>query len=201
MTTFLSTQNISLFTVPAAWWLCMVPHVYAFLSYDRAIDTLNTLDAATSNTSNSPSTTSLQNTTTTTTTPKSPHPKFNPRHPRAFLSTLSTSPLPSVLKSRLSRAEAASLNGYENLGFYAAAVVAANISLIVVHANESVNFSQEVWFVNTQCLAYLATRCLFSWSYIEGWSGPGRGVWFYAGLFCATRLYWRAGDGLRRLIK
>lgn len=204
MTTFLSTNNISLYTVPAAWWLCMIPHVYAFLSYDRAISSLasspSSSTASTTDSNTSPPANKTPSTTDTTKPPTALQ-KFDSTNPRTFLPTLHASPLNPALKARLARAEAASLNGYENLGFYAASVVAANISLIIIHANEGASFADEVWFVNTQCLGYLLSRGLFNLSYIAGWSGPARGVWFYGALVCATRLFWRAGDGVRRLVK
>ena len=189
MTTFLSSNNISLYTVPAAWWLCMVPHVYAFMQYDRTIDT--------SSTTNSGNQASVAGTGSSW--------KFNPTEPRTFLQRLRDNPHPSLtptVKARLSRAEAASLNGYENLGFFAASVVAANISLIVVHANEGgSSYGKELWYVNIHSIGYLVSRLLFNWTYVLGVSGPARGLWFYTGLACATSLFVHAGNALRKLVK
>ncbi|ETN46534.1 uncharacterized protein HMPREF1541_00719 [Cyphellophora europaea CBS 101466] len=183
MTTFLSSSNLSLYTVPVAWWLCMAPHLYAIERYRYIM--------------NSASTDSIKPGT-------KKQLEFDRTQPRTFLSRLEANPHPALtpeLKTRLARAEAASLNGYENLGFFAASVVAANISLIVVHANEGQSFSKELYYVNCHCLGYLASRILFSWSYVEGARGPHRGVYFYTGLACASALFIHAGNALRKLVK
>jgi uncharacterized MAPEG superfamily protein len=196
MTTFLSTRNISLYTVPAAWWLCMVPHVYAFLTYDRLLSP--------SQSEGKSDTRTTEQSDSTDARPEKSEERFNTTSPRTFLSLLANSPLPKHQKDRLFRAEAASQNGYENLGFYAAAVAASNLAMIVVHANEgggSAAFAKEVWDVNVSCLGYLATRVAFGWVYIEGWSGVGRGFWFYLGLGVVSRLYIKAGMALGLMVK
>lgn len=202
MTSILSTSNLSLYTVPAAWWLCIIPHVYAFMTYDITLDKARKTASATAAKSGSGDG-SNSNTSSSDGTDL----KFEGSQPRTFLSRLASNPNPALtpaLKERLARAEAASQNGYENLGFFAASVVAANISLIVVHANEgggSPSFASELWWLNAHSLGYLVSRAGFNWVYIAGVSGPARGVWFYSGVASASALFIHAGNALRKLVK
>jgi uncharacterized MAPEG superfamily protein len=158
----------------------MIPHVYAFVTYDRIIDTrqCDNDDAKKL--------------------------KFQSTQPRTFLARLEANPHPALtpeVKQRLARSESASLNGYENLGFFAASVVAANIALIVVHANEGQSYASELYWVNANSVGYLLTRTLYNLVYIRGASGRKRGVWFYSSFGCACALFIHAGNALRKLVK
>lgn len=184
MEKLLSTRNYSLYTVPVAWWVCMGPHVYAILGWDHVVDKLAVTEAAQEGTGSNW--------------------KFDGYNPRTLLSRIETNPHPDLttdVKARFRRAEAASQNGFENLGFFAASVVAANISLIVVHANEGQSLAKELLFVNTNSIGYLVCRVLFNVSYIRGSVNYIRGLWFYSALGCASALFIHAGNSLRHLVK
>jgi hypothetical protein len=87
------------------------------------------------------------------------------------------------------------------LGFFAASVVAANISLIVVHANEGQSYAKELYWVNANSIGYLVARTFFNLFYVRGVSGRVRGVWFYSSFGCACALFIHAGNALRKLVK
>jgi len=129
--------NLSYYTVPVAWALCLAPHVYAIKLYDRL----------------------------------SPTQKFDGANPRTFLAAIEANPdLETPSRERLARAEGAQLNGFENLGFFAAGVVAANASGV------------DTWWLNALSFAYLFNRALFNVLYISGVRGPVRGAPFYASI-------------------
>src|SRR5271163_4240893 len=90
-------RNFSFYTVPAAWVLCIAPHIYAVKLHDRT----------------------------------SPTKKVDKINPRTLLPSLDANEaLDHATKEKISRAEASQQNGYENLGFFAAAVVAANVAKV-----------------------------------------------------------------------
>lgn len=193
----LSTSNISLYTVPAAWWLCMIPHAYAIVAYDLTIErgrkSASTKPSSDSKTANNKK-------------PAADDLKFDNTAPRTFMSRVEANTNPALtpaLKSRISRADAASQNGYEGLGYFAASVVAANVSLIVVHANEgpTAAFVNERWWVNAYAVGYLVARTVYSVVYTMGVPGPVRALPFYAGIWCASALFVKAGNALRVLVK
>src|SRR5271170_3553660 len=138
MTSLLNTtRNLSFCTVPAAWVLCIAPHIYAVKLYDWA----------------------------------SPVKKFDKVNPRTLLASLDANDdLEGAIKERIRRAEAAQLNGYENLGFFAAAVVAANVAKV------------DPWWTDTLSAGFLASRVLFNILYITGVKGQVRGTVFYFGI-------------------
>ncbi|KAF7562182.1 hypothetical protein G7046_g1947 [Stylonectria norvegica] len=82
----------------------------------------------------------------------------NPRNLRESVAKNET--LDKARKQRISRAKAASENGFETLGFYAAAVVAAN------HAGV------EVRTLNNLTFGYIFCRILYNYIYI--WLGQDR---------------------------
>jgi uncharacterized MAPEG superfamily protein len=140
------TTNISYYTVPAAWILCFAPHVYAIKHYDA----LNEAGASASDSEKKSR-------------------KFNGTSPRTFLTTVDAHPrLPKEKKDELVRAEGAHQNGLENLGWFAAAVVAANSAGV------------DVWWCNAMSLGYLANRLVYNLLYVKGAKGPVRGMPFYA---------------------
>ncbi|KAI1451495.1 hypothetical protein F4805DRAFT_95550 [Annulohypoxylon moriforme] len=81
---------------------------------------------------------------------------FDGNNPRLFTQAIEKSDLDKKLKGRLQRAEAASANGFETLGFYAAAVTAGNTA----------GLSAET--LNNLTLGYLASRVFYTWIYIWG---------------------------------
>ncbi len=88
------STNLSLYTIPVAWLLCLAPHIYATQLYQRASSR-----------------------------------QFDNRQPRSLVKTVSeNSSIDSATKGRIQRAEAAQQNGFENVGIFAAAVVAGNMA-------------------------------------------------------------------------
>ncbi|OAG35549.1 hypothetical protein AYO21_10288 [Fonsecaea monophora] len=151
--------NVSYYTVPLAWLLSFSPHVYAVVRY---------------NTHDQPS--------------GSEAPKFNTASPRTFLTTLQSHPhLSQETKDRIFRAEAASLNGFENLGWFAAGVVAANGAGV------------DVGWVNTLSMWYLSSRAVYNLAYIRGVDGRLRGIWFYGSVAATITLFIKAGNAVRRV--
>jgi uncharacterized MAPEG superfamily protein len=188
---FLWTTNISLYTVPAAYILCVAPHIYKVKLYE-SVTGIKSSDSA-----------------SRTTTPQSTNDNstyfFNKTQPRTFLATVNANPHPNLtpaVKARLARAEAASLNGYENIGFFAAAVTAANLTIVVVHANRGgeVLRSQLFW-TNVASLGYVAMRVMFNVEYVRGVRGFRRGGWFWMGWVCVVGMYVSAGNAMRVLVQ
>ncbi|OAP57503.1 hypothetical protein AYL99_08241 [Fonsecaea erecta] len=152
--------NISYYTVPLAWLLSFSPHIYAIVRY---------------NTHGHPA-------------GSSGAPKFNGSSPRTFLATVQANKhMSQETKDRLFRAEAASLNGFENLGWFAAGVVAANVAGV------------DVAWINALSLWYLFNRAVFNLAYIRGVSGRVRGMWFYGSIAATVTLFIKAGNAARRL--
>ena len=101
----------------------------------------------------------------------SPTKKVDKINPRTLLPSLDANEaLDHATKEKISRAEAAQQNGYENLGFFAAAVVAANVAKV------------DYWWINTLSAGYIASRVLFNIVYIKGVDGHIRGGFFYCGI-------------------
>lgn len=133
--------NISYYTVPAAWFLCLAPHVYAITLYDKA----------------------------------STAEKFDRVNPRTLLSAPKANRMiDSSTKQRIARAEGAQLNGFENLGFFAGSVVAANAAGVNVR------------WLNALSMIYLFSRALYAVLYIKGVSRIPRGGPFHAALMSVS---------------
>lgn len=96
--------------------------------------------------------------------------------------------LPSTTRDRIVRAEAAQANGLENVGYFAAAVVASN----------SAGVSKGL--LNALSLGYLMSRVLYSWAYTVGETRKvaliRTGV-FFAGQGMIFALFILAGNRLR----
>ncbi|KAK2024848.1 hypothetical protein LX32DRAFT_569106 [Colletotrichum zoysiae] len=113
----LAQKGLSLYTVPAAFVMAMLPNFYAAGS-------------------------------------SGPH--YDPCNPRKLQSAVAADDkLDKIKKARILRAKAASENGLETLGFYAAAVVAANVAGVDAHA------------VNVLTLGYIGCRALFNIIYVR----------------------------------
>ena len=81
--------------------------------------------------------------------------RLDPRNPRGFPQQISgNQSIPAVLRGRIGRAENAQLNSFENLGFYAAAVVAGYAANI----NSSV--------LNGLAWTYIGSRLVYNYVYI-----------------------------------
>ncbi|KAI5918198.1 hypothetical protein F4810DRAFT_715748 [Camillea tinctor] len=110
---------------------------------------------------------------------------YNPLAPRDFVANAEND-APPILAGRIKRAEAAMNNGLETLGFFAAAVVAANLAGV------------ELWTMNWYCYAYLTSRIIYTWVYIYGQefniipSFTRTAIWF-CGIYYILCLYLTAG--------
>ena len=153
--TYLTTTNLSLYTLPLAWLLCLTPRLYNAILYTtrsgKPLDLVN---------------------------------------PRSLPSKASTDPLLTPrLKNRIIRAEAAMQNGLENVGYFAAAVVAANMAGL------------DRGLVNGLSLGYLASRVVYGFAYVFGettfW-GVVRSLLFFVGQGQVWALFILAGKALNR---
>lgn len=154
LTTHFRQTNVSLYTLPVAWLLCLAPRIYAAATYY-------------SSTSNSP----------------------NFLHPRSLAQkAISDRTLDTRSKNRIVRAEAAQANGLENVGYFAAAVVAGNFAGL------------EKGVLNGLALGYLGSRLVFNWVYVINetslWAGVRTAV-FFAGQGMIFALFILAGNELR----
>lgn len=157
-------------SISLAYCLCLAPHVYALVSYEQYLRSQ----------------------------PEQVKEKYPlERHqPRTFLASLEANGnVAKSYKERLQRAHAASLNGYENLGFFAAAVVAANVGYLA----QRVTSVEELWKVNVLSLSYLASRAAFNLAYTLGVSGPHRGIYYYSGVGICMYLFSVAGKSVTTL--
>ncbi|KAK1964708.1 hypothetical protein LY78DRAFT_659076 [Colletotrichum sublineola] len=81
---------------------------------------------------------------------------YDPCNPRNLQSNIAADEkLDKITKARILRAKAASENAFESLGFYSAAVVAANMAGVDDHA------------VNVLALSYIGCRALYNIVYVR----------------------------------
>ncbi|KAI9052922.1 hypothetical protein LZ554_003194 [Drepanopeziza brunnea f. sp. 'monogermtubi'] len=125
-----------------------------------------------------------------------PHPyavslsqKFDNRSPRTYIKSLeSDQTIDQATKDRIIRAEAAQTNGFENLGLYAAAVVAGNVAGLPART------------MNTLTAGYLASRILYNYIYITNTTQAAsslRSVAFVSGVGMIWTLFIKSGNVLR----
>jgi uncharacterized MAPEG superfamily protein len=111
--------------------------------------------------------------------------KFDNSSPRKLIPSLSTNQsLDTTTKETIIRAEAAQQNGFENLGLFAAAVVAANVAKV------------DSWWVNVLSLGYLGSRAAYNVLYVRG-AGGARTVVFLGGVGVIFMLFIQAGNKIR----
>jgi uncharacterized MAPEG superfamily protein len=171
MNSSLSTKNWSLSSVPLAWTLCLAPHVYALVSYELYL-----------------------NSQAKEVKDKYPLQRHQPRN--TFLQSLDANPaVPQAYKDRLHRAHAASLNGYENLGFFGAAVVAANLALLIENGGRGAL----LWKTNMLSLGYCVSRAAYCLAYTIGVKGPHRGIYFYTSIGICIYMFQIGGRAMTDL--
>ena len=194
----LSTTNISLYTIPVAWLTCIGPHIQAIKLYEH-------LTGAPSRDFSrfKPEANAAESASGSTPREDEDY-RFDKTQPRTFLSLIDRNPHPAMtpgVKARLTRMEAASWNGYENLGLFCSAVVAANLGFVSLLARPgSGSFTEKghyVWWLNVNSIGYVVCRVMFNLFYEYGFSGLARGGWFYAGVGCCFSLVVRAASVLR----
>ncbi len=151
---FNNTSNISFYTVPFVWALCLAPHVYATHLYQKGSSR-----------------------------------KFDNRAPRSLTKTvMEDQSIDSATKGRIFRAESAQQNGFENIGFFAAAVVAGNLAGL-----------DTIW-LNTLSVGYVISRIAYNLIYINNTTAnlaTARTVTFISGIGMIWTMFIMAGNNLR----
>lgn len=116
--------------------------------------------------------------------------KADNRKPRSFVASLDQNQsLDKATKDTISRAEAAQQNGFESIGFFAAAVVAGNVAGL------------EPTLLNGLAYGYIASRVLYNVVYVNNTSqalAAGRSVIWMSGIGCCFGLFIFAGNKLRQ---
>ena len=111
------------------------------------------------------------------------------RHPREFSKTAANeSSLDAKTQRRIVRAEAAMANGFENIGLFAAAVVAGNAAKLSPK------------LLNGLSLGYIVSRLVYTWIYISNETkvlATGRALAFFSGMGMIFTLFTKAGNKLR----
>jgi uncharacterized MAPEG superfamily protein len=119
---------------------------------------------------------------------KSPETKFDNCSPRTLVPSLDRNQsLDSETKQTIIRAEAAQQNGFENIGLFAAAVVAANAAKV------------DSWWLNTLSFGYLGSRVVYNVLYIGGANGARTAV-FLGGVGMIFTLFIQAGNKVRNAV-
>ncbi|PWZ02615.1 hypothetical protein BCV70DRAFT_234434 [Testicularia cyperi] len=114
--------------------------------------------------------------------------RFKNSSPRQMMADLLAKKDKTKLDQKIIRAESAQMNGFENLGFFAAAVVAANYAKVPSHE------------LNTLTGGYIASRILFNFLYIfvESEAVAGlRSASFVGGVAMVFTLFIKAGLRLK----
>ena len=184
MATTLTNNNISFYTLPAAWVLCLVPQYYAIIKYQNYTSSIDTIARSKKDSSQ------IQQGY-----------GFNRAEPRSFLSRLEANPDPRLtaeVKGSIARGAAASLNGFENLGFYAGAVAAANLGLSISRGRSGGSLS-DPFSTNVLCLSWLAARIMYVVVYIRGVKGRYRAIWYWVQFAVCVTFYIGAGNAMRRI--
>ena len=151
---FDTTRNFSLYTIPAAWVLSIIPHFYAITLYESATSK-----------------------------------KYDTTKPRASSAALAEDrSLDTATKNRITRAEGAQQNGFENIGLFAAAVVAGNYAGL------------DTQWLNALSGGYLVSRAVYSYVYVNNdnatMANVRTGV-FLSGIGMIFMLFVQAGNKLR----
>ncbi|ETS63652.1 hypothetical protein PaG_01954 [Moesziomyces aphidis] len=110
--------------------------------------------------------------------------QFKNAHPRQLLHDLLAKKTKTANEAKIIRAESAQLNGFENLGLFAAAVVAANVAKV---PNSE---------LNTLTAFYLASRVVFNLLYIfvtQETTASLRSASYLAGVGTIFTLFIKAG--------
>jgi len=150
MASILSSKNLSLYTIPAAWVVALAPHFYASQGLGA---------------------------------------KFDQTQPRTYAKTISeTQTLDATTKNKIIRCEGAQLNGFENIGLYASAIVAGNMA----------GLSNTL--MNTVSGGYILSRIVYNYFYITG-DTPGlakiRSLSYLTGIGMIFTVFVKAGNVMR----
>lgn len=137
---------------------------------------------------------------------------FDNRSPRTYLSSVKdTQALDATTKQRIIRAEGAQQNGFENVGLFAAAVVAANSMgflhyhcLFIVRRTRANHGSLvakvDNWTLNALSGGYLVSRLVYNLIYVNNESeslANARTATFLSGIGMIFTLFIKSGNALR----
>ncbi|KAK2624379.1 hypothetical protein QTJ16_006329 [Diplocarpon rosae] len=115
--------------------------------------------------------------------------KFDNKSPRTYVGSLQEDQsIDQATRDRIVRSEGAQSNGFENLGLFAAAVVAGNVAGLPAQT------------LNTLTGAYIASRVLYNYIYVTNTSDAAanlRGVVFVSGVGLVWTLFIKSGNVLR----
>lgn len=116
-------------------------------------------------------------------------PSFDPRQPRKHIQDVAQDErLPTAQREAIARAEAASLNGAENVGVFAAAVVAGNLA----------GLSRET--LNLCSIGYIASRLVYCWLYVNNTTeaiAHARSTVFFGGVGLWMTLFVKSANVLK----
>ncbi|WVR06826.1 hypothetical protein IAU60_003862 [Kwoniella sp. DSM 27419] len=148
-------NNLSLYAIPAMWFINMSAHFYAVGLYNAE---------------------------------KAPgDSEWDNRAPKKNLTTVKEAKLSPAAQGKFERAEAAQSNGFENLPFFAAAVVAGNLARLPVST------------LHTAVGIYLASRAVYTWIYINNTTktaGNLRSATYLVGIITCFTLFIKSGNAL-----
>ncbi|QDS76246.1 hypothetical protein FKW77_001055 [Venturia effusa] len=118
--------------------------------------------------------------------------KFDNRNPRTYIPSLaSDQTFDQTTKNTIIRAEGAQQNGFENLGIFAAAVLAGNYAKL---DNETLNWLS---------MGYLGSRVVYNFLYINNTSdvmANARTVSFLSGIGIIFTLFVKSGNAIRNSV-
>ncbi|KAK6579664.1 hypothetical protein PZA11_007900 [Diplocarpon coronariae] len=116
--------------------------------------------------------------------------KFDHKSPRTYVGRLAEDQtIDQATRDRIVRSEGAQSNGFENLGLFAAAVVAGNVARLPAQT------------LNTLAGGYVASRILYNYLYITNTSDTAantRSIVFVSGVGLVWTLFIRSGNILRK---
>ncbi|PQE28784.1 Membrane- eicosanoid glutathione metabolism (MAPEG) protein [Rutstroemia sp. NJR-2017a WRK4] len=146
---FDTTSNLSLYSIPVAWVLSILPHSYAITRSSS----------------------------------------FDNRNPREYSDNLDADKnIDETTKGRILRAEAAQMNGLENIGLFAAAVVAGNVAGLPART------------LNLLSGGYLVSRAVYNFLYINATTqtiGHARSAVYTVGIVNIMTLFIKSGNILK----
>ncbi|KAL9076179.1 MAG: hypothetical protein Q9161_001226 [Pseudevernia consocians] len=152
-----ATPGLSLYTIPIAWILSLLPHLYAVKTYETASSK-----------------------------------KFDNTQPRSLIGTVAADQsLSKATKDTIIRAEGAQQNGFENLGIFAAGVVAGNVAAL------------DPAYLNALSMAYIASRVAYNLVYINNTTlavANVRSVVYISSSVLIFTMFLSAGNAMRRAV-
>ncbi|KAF2150194.1 hypothetical protein K461DRAFT_300643 [Myriangium duriaei CBS 260.36] len=115
--------------------------------------------------------------------------RFDNKNPRTYTrETEGDQSIDKATKGKILRAESAQMNGFENVGLFASAVVIGNVAKL------------DNWTLNVLSGSYLATRAIYNLLYIRGTTdalASARSVAFVSGVGIIMTFFIKSGNLLK----